>query len=167
VPSPKIKTAIPLISLLVHLMNVSCAFPRFRIMNIERCVALHNEILKYGWLNSGRSAEDFNSKCKTWFDTYAESSEHFEPEHFQNALTHLSPDLIRFFKQAWDFWEPGFQFFYWVRGLSSPDFMVQMSEHFKYRGIMNESIRDEVPWNNRYVLLYPMSNFTGHFMGLM
>jgi hypothetical protein len=131
-------------------------------MNVERCVALHNEILQYGWYKSGRSAEDFDPKCKTWIDTFDSVS-----EHFQDALNHLSLDLVRFLRRARVPVEYNLEFFYWIQGLSSPDFMVEMSEHFKYRGNMDESIGDEVLWNNRYFLLYPMNNFHGHFMSLV
>jgi hypothetical protein len=37
-------------------------------LDVERCVELHNAILEHGWLSSGRSAEDFQSQCKPFYE---------------------------------------------------------------------------------------------------
>jgi hypothetical protein len=34
-------------------------------MNADKCVALHNKIVKYGWLGSDKTIEDFEQNCET------------------------------------------------------------------------------------------------------
>jgi hypothetical protein len=124
-------------------------------MDVERCIALHNEILRYGWVGSGRSPESLESGCRTWFDTFGEEAEAIRSD--------LAPDLIRFLEHARFIRDPESKvnFFYWVQNLASPEYMLQMSDMFPYGS------RNGKEWKQRYMVLYAMSNFTGHICGLV
>jgi hypothetical protein len=61
-------------------------------MNVGKCVALHNQIFKYGWLGSGRTIEDFEQECKPWFDLWGD-----EAEALRNTL---SPNLVAFLERT-------------------------------------------------------------------
>jgi len=41
-------------------------------LDYQRCVQLHNAILEHGWLSSGRSAEDFQTQCTSYYERDAE-----------------------------------------------------------------------------------------------
>ena len=80
-------------------------------MDVERCLALHNEILYYGWVGSGRSLGSLESTCKSWFETFGEEAE--------AVRSNLTPDLIRFLEHARFVNDPESElkdtfFFYWV-----------------------------------------------------
>lgn len=121
-------------------------------MDVERCVALHNEILRSSWTSSGRESDSLESACHTWFDTFGDEAEAVCPN--------LAPDLVTFLQRARVIYglETGvhLDFFYWVQNLASPDFMF---EH-------TEDLADDED-DGRYLVLYAMSNFTGHFCGLL
>ncbi|CAO2656576.1 Nn.00g053790.m01.CDS01 [Neocucurbitaria sp. VM-36] len=121
-------------------------------MNVERCIALHDEILRQGWVGSGRSPESLESTCKTWFDTFGDEADAVRSD--------LAPDLVKFLTHARVVYDPEFgvdlHFFYWVQNLASPDFMFEQAEDLPDQGE-----------NGRVLVLYAMSNFTGHFCGLV
>jgi hypothetical protein len=118
-------------------------------MNVERCLALHDEILRLGWVGSGRSLESLESNCKTWFDMYGAEAEAFRSK--------LAPDLVEFLEHArimCDAESGGdLFFFYWVQNLASPEFMIELEDCFEEHG--------------QCLVLYAMSNFNGHFCGLV
>jgi hypothetical protein len=118
-------------------------------MNVERCIELHDEILRLGWVGSGRSLESLESTCKTWFDLHGDEAEAFRSK--------LAPDLIRFLEHARTMHDAksgeDLFFFYWVQNVASPEFMFEMEDGF--------------PEDGTYLVLYAMSNFTGHICGLM
>ena len=58
-------------------------------MDYERCVALHNAILKHGWTQSGRRADDFEAQARPWLESH--------PEDDQTAL-HSS--VLAFLREA-------------------------------------------------------------------
>ena len=77
-------------------------------LDFERCVELHNAILEHGWLSSGRSAEDFQSQCTSYYERAAEEIDE-----------KCSASLKTFLQGARDV-PPGmiaFNFFYNVSGL--------------------------------------------------
>jgi hypothetical protein len=121
-------------------------------MNVERCVALHNEILRSGWVSSGRSLETLESTSKTWFDTFGDDAEAVRAQ--------LAPDLVRFLQQARVIHDPEFAadlpFFYWLQNLASPNFMFEQAEDWSDDGE-----------DGRFLVLYEMNNFTGHWCGLV
>lgn len=69
-------------------------------MNAERCIALHNETMHYGWVGSGRSPGSLESTCKTWFDTFGDEAEAVRSD--------LGPDLIKFLQHARVICDPKF-----------------------------------------------------------
>jgi hypothetical protein len=116
-------------------------------MNVERCVALHNEITRYGWVKSGRSPELFDSQCPVYFD------------YFTNATRiGLNEDLIKFLEQA-RIAEPNeFSFFYWVH-----DLVCWLGKDDPLTSSMDESLEED----GRYLLLYSMNMFGSHRLGLV
>jgi len=61
-------------------------------MQVERCVELHNQILRYGWIGSGNSPDLFEANCKIWDHAHGAEAEAVYP--------HLVPDLVKFLKHA-------------------------------------------------------------------
>lgn len=131
-------------------------------MNVERCIALHNEILKHGWIGSGRSAAQFEDGCKTWFESEAI---HDQTEAVRAVLV---PDVVRFLEHARIVCGPAvdLSFFFWVRGLAGPEFMFEFEELLvPYSDSEDEEdVEDE---KNRFIVLYMMNSFAGHIMGLV
>ncbi|CAG5186482.1 uncharacterized protein ALTATR162_LOCUS11596 [Alternaria atra] len=100
-------------------------------MNVGRCIALHNEILRHGWVGSGRSLEPLESSCKTWFDTFDNKAEAFRVD--------LVSDLIGFLQHARVIYDPESEFndlllLYWVQNLAEPDFMFEQEEGWPDEG---------------------------------
>jgi hypothetical protein len=122
-------------------------------MDVDKCVELHNKILKHGWVHSGKTIEDFEQNCQTWFEYHGEQAE---------AISDLlSPDLIAFLEQAYEIdCEDGHSFFYFVSGLSGPGNIQEQME------VLNSACEEE--GETRYVLLYVMNySFGSHPVGLM
>jgi hypothetical protein len=44
-------------------------------MDADKCVALRNKIFMHGWLGSGKSIEDFERNCTTWFGYHNDEAE--------------------------------------------------------------------------------------------
>lgn len=127
-------------------------------MNVERCIELHNEIVKHGWIGSGRDPETLNSQCKTWFELHGEEAE--------TARSDLSPDLIQFLEQAQIPYgregESCLEFFYWASGLSDPGYM------FEFEEMLWEDCEMEEDDRKTRLVLYGAGHFdTGHICGLM
>lgn len=81
----------------------------------------------------------------------------------KNLRPNLAPDHVNFLEHArvvdnLDNLEVGcnLYFFYWVQNLASPEFMLEQAELFQYDGE-----------EGRFLVLYAMSNFHGHFCGLV
>jgi hypothetical protein len=119
-------------------------------MNIDKCVALHNQILKHGWLGSGRTIEDFEQECKTWFDLWGD-----EAEALRNTL---SPDLVAFLERAYAT-HADHSFFYYVSGLDYPSGLFEAAE------CISECYSQDD--RTRYVVLYHMNRFGSHNVGLV
>ena len=99
-------------------------------MNVNRCLALHHEILQHGWLGSGRSLSSLERNCKTWFNTFGEEAEAIRSD--------LASDLIKFLEQArfsydWEN-EKHVNFFYWVDNLAGPESMFEQEEFSRIMG---------------------------------
>ncbi|KAF3040669.1 hypothetical protein E8E12_003006 [Didymella heteroderae] len=120
-------------------------------MDVQRCVTLHNEILLHGWTHSGNSADDFESNCKTWYESDSAAA-----EGIRNDLT---PDLFDFLRQAR---QPPkdryFHFFYFVHSLYQGDGLYMDYERWEYE--IDEG--DE----KRYVTLYGATSIGSHPQGL-
>lgn len=77
-------------------------------LDFERCIELHNAILEHAWLSSGRSAEDFRSQCRPFYERAAE------------VIDENCNDFLKAFFQGARDAPPGthqFNFFYNVCGL--------------------------------------------------
>jgi hypothetical protein len=126
-------------------------------MDVERCIELHNQILRYGWIGSGRSPDLFEVSCRTWDDYHGTEA----------AAVHsnLTPDLVKFLKHARiaDIAETTeFSFFYCVNDLASPGLMFDTEETFVAQGY-----EEDQDWGGRYLNLYTMNDFGSHRLGLM
>jgi len=148
-------------------------------MNVERCISLHNEIVRHGWVGSGRSPDTLASHSKSWFEVFGDEAE--------AERSNLSPNLIQFLEQIQipRVEEEGFypEFFYWVQGLSHPEYMFEFEDMFwdyDYKNDGDETHEEEVEQEEgdededetgdegRRLVLYAAGHFdTGHICGLM
>jgi hypothetical protein len=113
---------------------------------VERCIALHNEILMHGWVGSGRDAANFTGK--NWFDHLGDQA--------NNARGRLSTPLTRFLKGALTTDENNYSFFYHVGGLGYP--LSMWTTHEAFGGDMDP---------DRYLTLYMANNIASHPDGLV
>ncbi|PVH95813.1 hypothetical protein DM02DRAFT_689331 [Periconia macrospinosa] len=80
-------------------------------MEVDRCVGLHNEIMKIGWEARSNDASALN---QSWFGYYRQDAE--------NIRERLSPELIAFLERAWVVGDGhDHSFFYYVCGLHHPN----------------------------------------------
>jgi hypothetical protein len=121
-------------------------------MDVNKCVKLHNEIFMHGWLRSGKTNENFERDCKTWFNYFGEEAEALR---LQNTL---SIDLIAFLERAY-VTNLDHSFFYYVDGLEPPSRLFEAAEVFNVLYSNNDP--------TRYVVLYAMNMFASHPVGLM
>jgi hypothetical protein len=100
----------------------------------ERCAALHHEIIRRGWIGSGRPLDQLETV--NWFQYYGQEAE--DCRHL------LSQDLVSFLEQAQKIKnDDQFLLFYYVTCLLGPD---QMWESFEWM------FEDEEEY--RYLTLY-------------
>jgi hypothetical protein len=119
-------------------------------MDVGKCVALHNRILRVGWRGSGKSDSDFDRECKSWFDYYGVQAEAMRDV--------LPPDLVAFLEQAYV--APSSRsFFYYVNGLCGPDSLINGAD------LLNTG------WGgadgDRFVVLCSMNTFKSHAVGVV
>lgn len=123
-------------------------------MNVDLCVSLHSEILRLGWVGSGRSIDELEAKSSTWFAFYGAEAE--------SLRVVLSDDLVKFLDRALVVGEPSFSFFYYVNGLHHPTNICQMAADLY---LFDEEPRKD--GRSRCVVLYAMNLFGSHPIGLM
>jgi hypothetical protein len=112
----------------------------------ERCAALNNEIIRRGWIGSGRSLDTLETV--NWFQYYGQGAE--DCRHF------LLPDLVAFLEQAQMIKNDNqFCLFFYVTGLFGPD---RMWETFEWM------VEDEEKY--RYLTLYGATSIASHPDGL-
>jgi hypothetical protein len=120
-------------------------------MNVEHCVRLHNEILRHGWVHSGRDPTLFENQCPLYFDQPNSS-----PPVTREGRT---PDLIRFLEQARVTGNnDSFSFHYWVLNL-----VCWSGEDDPLTSAMDTAADED----GRYLLLYKMENFGSHCLGVL
>jgi hypothetical protein len=126
-------------------------------MDYERCAALHNAIVKHGWIASGHSLDDLPlTSC--W-----QANE----EGWEEDVDRLHPSMIEFLKRAYNtempdtepvynFMSRDYKFFYFLDGLVGP----QNHEFFDF---------DETgDFAGHYMTLYtPNDDLGSHAQGLM
>lgn len=87
-------------------------------MDHDRCVALHNHLVRYAWIAEGRPPAGLNGNIKTFFTTHGAAAEALRER--------LDPSLAAFLAAALlppdgpDGLEPA-PFFFWAAGLTEPD----------------------------------------------
>lgn len=80
-------------------------------LDYERYTALHNYIVQFAWVGSGRSLNEL--ECLSWFERHGDAAE--------DVRDRLDPSLARFLEQAYSIDATILSFFYWVSGLGDPD----------------------------------------------
>jgi hypothetical protein len=108
-------------------------------MEVERCISLHNEILRIGLEGSGKDA---NALGQSWFTRHG--------EHAADIRNRLSPELIAFLNGAQEV-EDNHSLFYFVAGLQDPSTMFA----------------EENSDGDRYLTLYAANDIADHPDGLM
>jgi hypothetical protein len=112
----------------------------------ERCAALHNEIIRRGWIGSGRPLNQLETV--NWFQYYG--------QHAEDCRHLLSQDLVAFLEQAQKIKnDDQFSLFYYMTGLLGPN---SMWESFKWL------FEDEE--ERRYLTLYGATSMASHPDGL-
>lgn len=112
----------------------------------ERCAALHNKILRRGWIGSGRPLDRLETV--NWFQYYGQAA---------NDCRHLlSQDLIAFLEQAQTIKnDDHLCLFYYVTGLLGPDLIWETFD-------WTFEDRDKY----RYLTLYGATSLASHPDGL-
>jgi hypothetical protein len=120
-----------------------------RNFDVDRCVALHNEIMTIGWEGRQRRGKDYRGLGQSWFDFHGAAAE--------AVRGRLHQDLTAFLERAWEAEDDQHSFFYYVAGLSHPTYMFKDDEF-------------DVELDNgdsRYVTLYTANDIAEHQDGLM
>lgn len=100
-------------------------------LHFERCAALHNAILKHGWIAGGRDWADAPSRPE-WTDETV----------LEGATENLHPDLIEFLKHCLALEEHG-SFFHSHRGFESLLGLVGAS---RYGWLLHCAVQSERPF---------------------
>jgi hypothetical protein len=111
-------------------------------MGVDKCSALHNKIIKHGWLGACKTIEDFRQDCKTWFNHFGDAAEALRDT--------LSPDLVTFLESAY-MTDTDHSFFYYVGGLDAPNKLFEAAEFSS----VAYSDDDPIP----YIALCAMNDF--------
>lgn len=83
-------------------------------LDVERCAALHNTLMLYGWVCSGKKISDMQKR--SWWSKHGS----------QSLERLLRPSLKRFLSKVFDV--PGHNFFYHVTGLARPLEMLLLGQ---------------------------------------
>ncbi|KAK0272029.1 hypothetical protein LTR91_000605 [Friedmanniomyces endolithicus] len=83
-------------------------------LDVDRCAALHNTLMLYGWIASGLALASLQKK--SWWSRHGS----------QSLLKVLRPELVRFLGKIFDV--EGHCFFYHLRGLARPGEMMMLGE---------------------------------------
>lgn len=89
-----------------------------------RCIALHNTVLEYAWIKSGRLLAHFRDQSKTWWQYYEGQIEELEDRFHPSVRTFLEGALVL----PWELGDERKNFFYTLEGLHSPEIMFQHIE---------------------------------------
>jgi hypothetical protein len=107
-------------------------------LDVERCAAMHNTLLLFGWVCSGKRIPHMEKK--SWW------SRHGTPE----LKDLLRPSLVKYLGKIFDV--PGHRFFYHISGLASPKAMLDLGEVLK-----DDDHQPAKAEKHRYVVLYSSS----------
>ena len=136
-------------------------------MNVERCIEIHNEILRYGWVNSGHNASQFEVAAKPWISYFGDNG--------RAMLSDLTSELGQFLQQARVlFNEPGelgaYSFFFWIDNLAAPGNMFEQEEMWEMW--TDDAAGDKFPpkreyETKRFLVLYTLNQLASHHVGLV
>jgi hypothetical protein len=107
-------------------------------LDIDRCAALHNTLLLYGWVCSGKRIPQMEKK--SWWSRHGND----------DLKKLLRPSVVRYLSKVFDV--PGHNFFYHVSGLASPKDVLQLGEVLE--DAERSPSKDE---KYRYIVLYSTS----------
>nr|POE74320.1 hypothetical protein CFP56_70795 [Quercus suber] len=83
-------------------------------LDVDRCAALHNTLMLYGWVCSGKKISDMQKR--SWWS-----------KHGSESLQKLvRPSLKRYLSKVFDV--PGHNFFYHVTGIARPMEMLLLGQ---------------------------------------
>ena len=103
---------------------------------VERCAALHNTIMLYGWVCSGKRIAEMERK--SWWSKYGNTQ-------LKNLLR---PSIVRYLSRVFDV-PPGHNFFHHVNGLAKPTPMLDLGE------LLEDQDRDaRTAEKHRFIVLY-------------
>ncbi|EMD00404.1 hypothetical protein BAUCODRAFT_99611 [Baudoinia panamericana UAMH 10762] len=104
-------------------------------LDVERCAALHNTLMLYGWVCSGRKVKELVKR--SWWSNHGS----------QSLQQILKPSLIRYLSKIFEV--PSHRFFYHLSGLARPREMLQLGD------VLEDQDRDTGKDNKyRFVVLY-------------
>jgi len=83
-------------------------------LDTDRCAALHNTLLLYGWVCSGKKIPQMEKK--SWWSRHGS----------QSLKQILQPSTVRYLSKIFDV--PGHNFFYHISGLARPPDMLQLGD---------------------------------------
>lgn len=123
-------------------------------LDVERCVALHNEIVQYGWGKSSRGQAGEELEAVNWYER-SSRDDAYRDEQLDSVRPRLSSPLAAFLDGALT---TGVEhsFFYHVSGLNSP------SQFF----FSHEDFHDDLE-KDRFLTLYAAHNLASHPDGLV
>ncbi|KAL5416404.1 hypothetical protein PMIN04_008178 [Paraphaeosphaeria minitans] len=133
------------------------------VMNVSRCIKLHNEIVRLGWQGMGRSTEDFHPK--TWFEHHGQAA--------QSVRGKLSTSLVAFLEGAYEMQDPNQYFHYYASALMAPgDDMFAFLDGICSPRWVNQYEQhhgqlQQVSGLGRYIRLYFAVNHSSHPEGLI
>jgi len=107
-------------------------------LDIDRCAALHNTLLLYGWVCSGKRIPQMEKK--SWWSRHGND----------DLKKLLRPSVVRYLSKVFDV--PGHNFFYHVSGLASPKDVLQLGEVLE--DAERSPSKDE---KHRFIVLYSTS----------
>ncbi|EME43795.1 hypothetical protein DOTSEDRAFT_71585 [Dothistroma septosporum NZE10] len=107
-------------------------------LDVDRCAALHNQLLLYGWFCSGKKISAMEKR--SWWG-----------KHGNDSLKKiLRPKVVRYLSKVFDV--EGHNFFYHVSGLTSEKEMLQLAD------VLEDNDHDPVHKEKyRYIVLYKTS----------
>jgi len=120
------------------------------LFDADRCAAIHNTLVLYGWFSSGKKISDL--KKRTWWGRHGND----------NLKKLLRPQVVRYLSKIFDV--PDHNFFYHVSGLASEKAMLQLGD------VMEDSDRFDLTHTekHRFIVLYETSkNLVSHPAGIV
>ena len=118
-------------------------------LDVDRCAALHNTLVLYGWVCSGKKIPEM--KRKSWWSRHGS----------QTLQALLRPSVVRYLSKVFDV--PEHSTFYHLSGLARPRDLLQLGD------VLEDQDRDDQGAEKyRFLVLYTASRaLVSHPAGLM